>query len=395
MTPGALDGLLVADFSRVLAGPYLTMLLGDLGATVIKVESSDGDQTRGWGPPWRDGQSTYYQAINRNKQSIVLNLKDPADRDLAAELARRADVLVENFLPGTMRKFGLDYDSVSETNPGIVYCSLSGFGSHPDAAGLPGFDLVAQAVGGLMSITGEADGPPTKVGVALVDAICGLHGGIGVLAAVAARKQSSRGQLVEVSLFSSLLSALTNQAAGYLMGGVVPGRAGNAHPSVAPYEVFETRDNSIVIAAGTDVQFVRLCQCLDLDALSSDPRFSTNSARVSNRLELRELLIGALKEWTSEEAVQRLSQASVPVGPVNDLAAAFKLAETLGLDPVWDIDGVDHVRAPMTMSVTPPRPTSAPPMLDAHGTTLRAWLSDNDAGADVNRNHEAMPTSVI
>jgi crotonobetainyl-CoA:carnitine CoA-transferase CaiB-like acyl-CoA transferase len=374
--PGtALNGMLIADFSRVLAGPYLTMLLGDLGATVIKVESHDGDQTRSWGPPWRDGQSTYFQAVNRNKHSVVLNLGDDGDQALAAELVRRADVLVENFLPGRMRSFGLDYETVSATNPRLVYCSLTGFGSQPGAASLPGFDLVAQAVGGLMSVTGQSDGPPTKVGVALVDVLCGLHGGLGVLAALAARERVGRGQLVEVNLLTSVLSALTNQSAAYLMGGTVPGRTGNAHPSVAPYETYETADGSIVVAAGTESQFVRLCRCLGIEQITTDPRFATNTQRVSHRTELRGVLLAALSGLTSVKAVRMLTEAGVPAGPVNDLASAFDLANELGLAPIWSIAGVDHVRSPLSMSLTPPRPSGPPPGLDAMGNDVRCWLA--------------------
>ncbi|OLT23109.1 carnitine dehydratase [Pseudonocardia sp. CNS-139] len=375
----ALDGLLIADFSRVLAGPYLTMLLGDLGATVIKVESAEGDQTRHWGPPWRDGRSTYFQAVNRNKRSVVLDLRDAGDRALAAELARRADILIENFLPGRMEAFGLSYQTVSATNPGIVYCSLTGFGSQPGAADLPGFDLVAQAVGGLMSVTGQSDGPPTKVGVALVDVLCGLHAGLGILAALTARERLGRGQLVEVNLLTSALSALTNQSAAYLMGGVVPGRTGNAHPSVAPYETFETADGSIVVAAGTEPQFARLCRCLGIDEVATDPRFATNSQRIAHREEMRQILLAALSRITSKHAVALLREAGVPAGPVNDMAGALELAHALGLAPTWTISDVDHVRAPMSMSLTPPRPTGRPPELDEMGDDIRRWLASPPA----------------
>jgi crotonobetainyl-CoA:carnitine CoA-transferase CaiB-like acyl-CoA transferase len=381
----ALEGLVIADFSRVLAGPYLTMLLGDLGATVIKVESAEGDQTRGWGPPWRNGHSTYFQAVNRNKRSVVLDLRDPDDQALAAELARRSDVLIENFLPGRMRSFGLDYETVSAANPGVVYCSLTGFGSQPGAADLQGFDLVAQAVGGLMSVTGQNDGPPMKVGVALVDVLCGLHAGLGILAALAARSRLGRGQLVEVNLLTSALSALTNQSAAYLMAGVVPGRTGNAHPSVAPYEVFETADGSIVVAAGTEPQFTRLCQCLGIERVAADPRFATNADRVAHREEMREILLTALAGFTSAQAVVLMRKAGVPAGPVNDMAGAFDLAGQLELEATWMIDGVDHMRAPMTMSLTPPRPYSPPPELDEMGDDIRRWLgSPMAAGGAIN-----------
>jgi crotonobetainyl-CoA:carnitine CoA-transferase CaiB-like acyl-CoA transferase len=384
--PRALEGLIVADFSRVLAGPYLTMLLGDLGATIIKVESPEGDQTRGWGPPWRDGHSTYYQSVNRNKHSVMLDLNNPTDRVLAAELARRADVLVENLLPDRMRRFGLDYETVAQTNERLVYCSLTGFGSQPGKTTLPGFDLVAQAASGLMSVTGESDGNPMKVGVAVIDIVCGLHAGLGILAALSARDRLGRGQLIEVNLLTSALSVLANQAAAHLMADVMPRRAGNAHPSVAPYESFAALDGDVVVAAGTDTQFTRLCEALGIPQAASDGRFATNSARVANRVDLRDTLGAVIGQHERADVVTRLQQAGVPVGPVNDVGEAFELARSLGLDPVWKVGGIDHVRAPISMSATPPHPSTAPPLLDQAGSTVRAWLKDpayrNDGTAE-------------
>jgi crotonobetainyl-CoA:carnitine CoA-transferase CaiB-like acyl-CoA transferase len=373
--PGALDGILVADFSRVLAGPYLTMLLGDLGATVVKVESPEGDQTRTWGPPWRDGISTYYQSVNRNKQSVVLDLADPHDNRLARELAQRADILIENLMPHRMRKFGLDYEQVAQTNEGLIYCSLTGFGPGDSDHTLPGFDLVAQAASGLMSVTGERDGSPMKVGVAVVDIVCGLHAGLGVLAALAARPRMGRGQLVEVNLLTSALSVLANQSAAQLMAGVIPYREGNAHPSVAPYEVFDVGDGELVIAAGTDSQFARLCAALGVPEAAADARFCTNSARVAHRDDLRQLIVKQLARRTRTEVMDCLEAAGVPVGPVNNLEEAFEFAKALKLNATWNISGVDHVRAPVFMSGTPPRPSAPPPMLDESGDSLRAWLS--------------------
>jgi crotonobetainyl-CoA:carnitine CoA-transferase CaiB-like acyl-CoA transferase len=380
--PGALDGILVADFSRVLAGPYATMMLGDLGATVVKIESPEGDTTRVWGPPWRDGLSTYYQAINRNKQSIVLDLKQEEDLRLARELALRSDVVIENFLPGTMRTFGLDYESVAAENPGVVYCSISGFGSQPGAAHLRGFDLLVQAVGGLMSITGEVDGVPMKVGVALVDIICGLHACVGVVAALSARQRDGRGQCVEVNLLASTISALANQASSYLLGGVVPPRAGNAHPSVAPYDVFNASDGPVIVACGTQGMYVNLCRALGTTRLLEDPRFATNADRVAHRDELSRELDQVLSGWRRAELVAHLLDNGVAAGQVNDIAETFAYADEIGLDVTWDIDGKPFVRAPMTMSRTPPRPSAAPPELDASGEELRAWLAEprEDAG---------------
>jgi crotonobetainyl-CoA:carnitine CoA-transferase CaiB-like acyl-CoA transferase len=373
--PGALDGILVADFSRVLAGPYLTMLLSDLGATVVKVESPDGDQTRTWGPPWRDGVSTYYQAVNRNKRSVVLDLTDPEDGRLARELARRADVLVENLLPHRMRQFGLAYEQVAHANERLVYCSITGFGPGVNGPTLPGYDLVAQATSGLMSLTGEPDGSPMKVGVAVVDVVCGLHAGLGILAALAARERLGRGQLVEVNLLTSALSVLANQSAAHLMAGVVPFREGNAHPSVAPYEVFEGSDGELVIAAGTDRQFTRLCEVLGAPELAADARFRDNSGRVAHRAELHDRIVLLLAGRPRAEVIDSLQAVGVPTGPVNNLAEAFGFARDLNLDAIWDIDGIKHVRAPMSMSLTPPRPTAAPPWLDESGEAVRAWLA--------------------
>jgi crotonobetainyl-CoA:carnitine CoA-transferase CaiB-like acyl-CoA transferase len=378
-TPGALDGLLVADYSRVLAGPYLTMLLSDLGATVVKVEGPEGDQTRMWGPPWLDGVSTYYQSVNRNKQSVVLDLTDPHDNKLAKELARRADILVENLLPHRMRKFGLDYATVSQTNERLIYCSLTGFGPGADGKALPGFDLVAQAASGLMSVTGEREGSPMKVGVAVVDIVCGLHAGLGILSALAARERLGRGQLVEVNLLTSALSALANQSAAQLMAGVTPLRAGNQHPSVAPYEVFEASDGDLVIAAGTDAQFVRMCEALGAPEVAADPLFRSNSERVQNRKALCDAVRALTAPRTRAEVISRLRAAHVPVGPVNDLAEAFEFARSLELDMTWTVGGVEHVRAPIQMNLTPPRPSGPPPWLDESGDAVRHWLSSEDA----------------
>jgi crotonobetainyl-CoA:carnitine CoA-transferase CaiB-like acyl-CoA transferase len=370
-----LDGLLVADFSRVLAGPYLTMLLADLGAAVIKVESPDGDQTRKWGPPWHEGVSTYYTGLNRGKRSVVLDLTKAEGRRLATALASRADILVENMLPGRMKTFGLDYESVRAVNDRLVYCSLTGFGSQQGGATLPGFDLVAQAVSGLMSITGDPGGSPMKVGVAVVDVLCGLHAAVGVLAAIAAREQTGRGQLVEVNLLLSALSALANQSAGYLATGGVPARLGNVHPSVAPYEVFDVDDGQVVIAAGTDGQFVNLCRALGLETMADDPKFATNSARVTNQPELRETLLSQLAGRTAAEVIGLLREVGVPAGPVNDIGAAFEFASALNLDATWQVGDGLEVRTPFLLSETPPRPGAPAPSLDLHGGEIRGWLT--------------------
>jgi len=260
--PAALPNLKVLDFSRVLAGPFATMMLADLGAAVTKIEPPAGDETRQWGPPYDEaGEATYFQSVNRNKKSLVLDLKDSGDLEQARELARGCDVLVENFRPGVTERFGLHYEAVREANPGVIYCSITGFGRGEGAA-LPGYDLLIQAVGGLMSITGPPEGEPQKVGVALVDILAGLFATVGILAALEYRRDSGQGQRIEVDLLSSLIAGLVNQASAYTVAGVVPGRMGNQHPSIAPYELFPCADREMVLAVGNDRQFAALCEVL-------------------------------------------------------------------------------------------------------------------------------------
>ncbi|MGW6566698.1 CaiB/BaiF CoA transferase family protein [Streptomyces sp. NPDC054975] len=374
--PGALSGIVVADFGRVLAGPYMTMLLADLGADVIKIERpGSGDDTRAWGPPFADGEATYFLGVNRNKRSVALDLTDPADRETARAIVDRADVLVENFRPGTMEKLGLGYEEVRASNPGLVYCSVTGFGA-AEGAHLPGYDLLVQAMGGLMSVTGEPGGQGTKTGVALVDVITGLHAGLGVLAALRHRERTGAGQRVEVSLLSSLLSALTNQSAAHLGAGVVPRALGNRHPSIAPYEVFQARDRALVLAVGNDRQFRALCVRLGLPALADDARFATNTARVAHREELVAALSGPLAERAADSWFEELTAAGVPCGPINDLAAAFDLADRLGLAPRVPAEaaGPGQVVNPVTLGVTPPSYRAAPPRLGEHTAAVLAEL---------------------
>ena len=287
---GPLAGLIVADFSRVLAGPYASMLLGDLGADVIKVERpGGGDDTRAWGPPWRDGVSTYYLGLNRNKRSVVLDLTDEADRALARRLAERADVLIESFRPGLMASWGLDGDTVRRTNPRLVSCSVTAFGSGDEAKGLPGYDFLLQAMGGLMSVTGEPDGRPLKVGAAVVDLICGMLAVIGIQGALA----EGGGRHIEVSLMDSALASLLNQGSAWVSGGAVPSRRGNRHPSIVPYETYEAADRPFAVAVGNDRLFARLCEAIGLPDLPHDDRFATNEARVAYADELAERLEAA------------------------------------------------------------------------------------------------------
>ena len=381
---GPLSGLLVADFSRVLAGPYATMLLADLGAEVIKVESPRGDDTRGWQPPTSDGMATYYLGVNRNKRSVILDFADPEDAALARELARRADILVENFRPGSLARWALDYESIRDTNPGLIYASISGFGSTEQGAGLPGYDLLVQAVSGLMSLTGEPNGPPYKAGVAVIDVIAGLHTTIGVLAALRHRQQTGQGQQVEVDLLSSALSGLVNQTSAYVAGGATPFRMGNAHPSLFPYEPLPCADGDLIIAVGNDSQFRRLVEVLGIPELADDARFGRNPARVVHRSDLRPLLEAALRTFTRDELCQRLTAVGVPCGPINTVADGIAFAEQLGLEPVVETrtgEGsteriVRGVRNPIGFSATPPSYRLPPPQLGEHGDQIRAWLAD-------------------
>jgi crotonobetainyl-CoA:carnitine CoA-transferase CaiB-like acyl-CoA transferase len=381
---GPLAGLLVADFSRILAGPYATMLLADLGAEVVKVEGPRGDDTRTWQPPVRDGVSTYYLGVNRNKRSIALDLGDPDDAAVAQELARRADVLVENFRPGGLARFGLDYERVAATNPGVVYASISGFGSGPKGAALPGYDLIVQAISGLMSLTGDPDGEPYRAGVAVFDVMAGLHATIGVLSALHSRATTGRGQHVEVNLLASALSGMVNQSSAFVAGGVVPFRMGNSHPSLFPYEPLPCADGELIVTAGNDGQFRRLVEVLGVPELAHDPRFGRNEDRTANRDELRPLLVERLRTRPKQEWFRDIIAAGVPCGPINTIDQGVAFAEEVGLDPVVTVGegaaAVPSVRNPIRFSATEPQYRLPPPALDEHGDENRRWLG---GGADV------------
>ncbi|MBD7995101.1 CoA transferase [Arthrobacter sp. Sa2CUA1] len=381
--------MLVADFSRILAGPLCTMTLADLGARVIKVERpGTGDDTRSWGPPWSGAGAgaTYFESVNRNKESVCLDLGDDGDLRLAKELALRADVLVENFKPGGLARMGLGYHELSAANPGLIYVSISGFGAEGGRT-LPGYDFVVQALGGLMSITGEADGPPMKAGVALVDVLTAKDAAIAVLAALQARRDSGRGSHIQVNLLSSLQGALVNQAQAYLGAGIVPARMGNAHPSIVPYELLGCADGPLAVACGNDTQFVRLAAELGAPELAADPRFATNSARV----ERREVLIPRLEELlgTAPAAVwqQRLAGAGVPAGRVSRIDEGIDYAESLGLEPtieVRDSSGQSagrQIRHPALWDPPLAPRAEAPPRLGEHTGDVVAWLQDGMEGA--------------
>lgn len=373
-----LQGIKVVDLSRILAGPLCTMTLADFGAEVIKVESPAGDETRSWKPPVTDaGVSTYYSAVNRNKQAVVADFADPAQLQALLELIRDADVLVENFRPGVLAKFGLDYRSLAELNPRLVYCSISGFGDKQGAA-LPGFDLLVQAVGGLMSITGEPQGTPSKVGVALVDVLAAQNATTGILLALRERDASGQGQQVNITLLGSLLSGLTNQSSSTLATGRSPARMGNAHPSIAPYETFRTADGVVAIAVGNDRQFAALLRELGLEALGQDPRFAENSSRVAHREELKELIENATVTRPAAYWAEALMGAGVPAGKVNSIAEAIDFARDLGLEPTALIrdrhtaQETRQIASPIGLSRTGAQYHSVPP---AHGQHQQLLLN--------------------
>ena len=374
---GPLAGLVVADLSRVLAGPYCSMLLGDMGATVIKVEGPGGDDTRTWMPPVKDGVSTYYLSIGRNKRSVVLDFRDPDDRALAGELLRVADIAIENFKPGGLQKFGLDYETAAERNPELIYLSITGFGTE-EGAWLPGYDLMVQAVSGLMSLTGDPDGPAYRAGISVFDVMAGLHGLIGILAALHQRHETGRGQHVEVNLLSSAMSGLVNQTAAYTAGGVVPTRMGNAHPSLFPYETMPTADRDMIITAGNDRQFRALCEVLGIPEVADDPQFVTNADRTRNREPLRGILVAELAKWKADDLFVALNKAGVPCGPINTIAEGVELAESLGLAPRVELGTGDRavslVRNPIGFGDAELSYDLPPPELGEHSDEIKSWL---------------------
>jgi crotonobetainyl-CoA:carnitine CoA-transferase CaiB-like acyl-CoA transferase len=367
---GALRSVRIADFSRVLAGPYATMLLGDMGAHVIKIERPGlGDDTRTWGPPYdAEGRATYFQSVNRNKEGVTADLATVAGRAKALTIISESDVLVENFGVGVMEKFGLGYEQIREEFPYLIYCSISGFGSSEEGRKLPGYDLLVQAMSGLMSITGSDSDHPTKVGVALVDVVAGLHTALGIAAALVYRGENGHGQKVEINLLSSILSGMVNQTGAFSGAGVIPQSMGNAHPSISPYEAYQTKDKQIVIAVGNDGQFAKLCAVLNA-TFNTNPKFLTNSDRVENRGELGELMTSILMTKGADEWVVAFNNIGVPAGPINNIEQGIQLAESLGLKPTIMIkdsrDGSTSktIANPITFSETPVIYRYGPPTL--------------------------------
>src|ERR1700728_296552 len=384
--PGPLSGLLVAACSRVLAGPYATMLMADLGANVIKVESPGGDDTRAWMPPLtEDGVSTYFLSINRNKRSVALDLKDDGDRALAQELARRADVFVQNFKPGGLARFGLDYESVSAVNPSVIYASISGFGSG-GGQNLPGYDLMVQAMSGLMSLTGDPDGPPFRAGISAFDVIAGLHTTIAVLAALNYRNATGEGQHLDASLMSSASAGMVTKTGACAAGGVVPSRMGTSPPSLFPYEPLPTGDGELIVTAGNDTQFRKLCEVIGAAELAADPRFSTNPGRTANRAVLKPLLAEKLSVKSAAEWFDQLIAVGVACGAINTVDKGIGVGAKIGLEAVVTAGAGDRarptMRPPVTYSKTPASYPLAPPELNEHGDEIRAWLSTGESATE-------------
>lgn len=369
---GPLEGVRVLDFTRVLAGPYCTMMLGDYGADVIKIERPGfGDDTRGWAPPFVGGESVYFLTINRNKRSVAIDLRTSAGRELALDLARASDVVVENFRPGTMQKLGLSYEDIKPVSPGVVYCSMSGFGSRGPRQSQPGYDALVIALGGLMSITGEPDGPPVRPGVALLDVAMGIAAQGAITAALLSRERTGLGQQVDLSLLATEVGTLVNAASNYLMAGEVMDRYGSGHPSIVPYQVFEASDGFIMVGAASEGFWHRLCDVLDMPSLREDPRFITNADRVQNRDDLVAIVSVRMAERPVEEWLRRLENADVPAAPINDIAEAMSdpQVEALGLiqEVAHPVAGDVRMIGPMVeYGLTPAAIRRPPPGLGEH-----------------------------
>jgi crotonobetainyl-CoA:carnitine CoA-transferase CaiB-like acyl-CoA transferase len=388
---GPLAGIRVVDSSTVLAGPYATMMLADLGADVVKIEPPEGDSTRGWGPPWVGDEASgtrtaaYYLAVNRNKRSLRLDLKQAAGADVLRRLLAHADVFVENLRPDSLARLGFGDAVLAELNPRLVHLAISGYGPSGPLVGRPGYDFLLQAEAGLMSITGAPDavgGHPTKVGVALADVATGMHAAIGILAALAGREREGSpahgiGQRVDVSIFESTLAILVNQAQNAFVEGVAPGRLGNAHPNIVPYQTFETADGEIAIAVGSERQWPRFCLALGLPALADDPRFATNGDRVTNREELLATLRERLAEQTTSDWLAALDAADIPAGPINDIPTAFASEQARARQMTVEVEHAvlgptTQVGLPFELSATPAEIRTAPPLLGEHADEILA-----------------------
>lgn len=349
-----LKDLKVVELARILAGPWIGQTLSDLGADVTKIESPEGDDTRKWGPPFveKDGDrsAAYFHGCNRGKTSISVDLKNPEGIETVKALVKDADIFIENFKVGGLAKYGLDYETLCALNPRLIYCSVTGFGQQGPLAHLPGYDFLLQGMSGLMSVTGEPDRPPQKVGVAVTDIVTGLYGTIGILSAVEQRHTTGRGQHIDMSLLDCATALLANQNMNFLASGESPSRIGNAHPNICPYDVFETSDGHIILAVGNDGQFQRCCDVLDVSFLSSDARFETNQARVRNRKDLMPTLSQAIQTWSSGALLEVLAKNNVPAGPISSIGENLDSEHSLGRGLVVEIDGVKGVRTPISFS---------------------------------------------
>lgn len=386
--PGPLDGLVVLDLSRILAGPTCTQLMGDLGAEVIKIESPGGDDTRTWGPPFAldptgkpTDLSAYFMSSNRNKKSVALDLTDPAAQKALYDLAGRADVVIENFKPGGLEKYGLDHATLCAAYPGLVYCSISGFGQTGPNRDKPGYDLMAQGFGGIMSITGEAGEEPMKVGVGVADVVCGLYATVGILSALRHRDATGEGQHIDIALVDATMSWLVNQGLNYLTSGVAPTRAGNAHPNIVPYQVFRTRDGYVIVAVGNDSQFARFCDYLGQGDWASDPRFATNTARLTHRDLLVDQIAGTLAGRDTDHVIAGLELRKVPVGPVNTIEQTLESDQAQARDMTVTLSAPQTAKGevrllgnPLKFSRTPVSYRSAPPSLGADTEAVMARI---------------------
>jgi len=375
-----LSDVRVIDLSRVLAGPYCTMMLGDLGAEVIKVEQPDGgDETRQWGPPFAGGESAYYLCVNRNKKSLTLNLKSERGKEILRELVRWGDVLVENFRVGTLERWELGYERLREINPRLIYCSISGYGSEGPYRDRPGYDFVIQAEGGIMSITGPTEGPPYKVGVAIVDITAAMFAATAILAALHERERSGQGQRIDISLLECQVAWLANVASNYLISGERPRRYGNAHPNIVPYEAFETADGYVALGVGNDRQYRAFCQAAGCPHLAEDPRFATNPDRVRNREALIPLLQEVFRKKTTQEWINLFFETDIPGGPINTIDQVFQHPQLLAQGMVTEVPHptagtVKLVRSPLNLSRTPPQVRHHPPLLSEHTEEILTGL---------------------
>jgi len=367
-----LDGIRVLDLSRIIAGPFCSQILGDMGADVIKVEQpGSGDETRTWGPPFANGEAVYFFCVNRNKRSLTLNLKDSRGQAIFRALVKRSDVLLENFKPGTLAKLGLDYEALRPENPRLIYCAVSGFGRTGPYADRGGFDVIAQAVGGLMGITGEPDGPPVKVGVAMTDIATALYAHGAILAALYAREQTGVGQRIDASLLETQIAALINIASSYLNGGVLPQKWGTAHTNIVPYQAFRTKDGHLIVGGATDRLWMKLCEALELPDLAQDPAYATNEQRVRHRAEIVRRLEERLGTKTRKEWEAILAPTGVPCGAINRMDEVFADPQVEHLGMVWEATHpqtgpIRMVRNPVTFSETPVALRQLPPRLGEH-----------------------------